>query len=453
MSTAMNERKIIDRKYLCDLAKEVGLTTLDLEALGENHHWEIVVEGNLLERMIETQRQFERLAVIGDEEYRGFYIEVPRPTSEDWGNAEELIASGEYSSMDAMKDTVLCKLDGIGDIRLKDVAKVTRWFYLTSRKHGNNRSIHVTDRKFTHFVISNRSSYNEKEFDDVCCKENLTRFFDFLNLMIGVIIADSDGFNEYVANNLPYQQRTGRISRKNLVRIVPSLRIDVEDREMTVKALEDSIQGCSLSPIETMTIRKYCKFYRIANEAYKAYHKKRGIGGRINKDSKRDLQKISDVAYYKYMKYVDVENLYNVDSQEDFIRFATDHYGELGLSRLNILASNVQHQGWKIVVSNSYSSNVGLAMEVAVSLYKADAPLHIYDAEKLLSILKEEDFVRLVPDSYHNYMGYQEEGTVYELPWEYECFDEKNSFLTLEQYHDIISHTEWESEKRVEPIS
>ena len=48
---------------------------------------------------------------------------------------------------------------------------------------------------------------------------------------------------------------------------------------------------------------------------------------------------------------------------------------------------------------------------------------------------------------------YQEEGTVYELPWEYECFDEKNSFLTLEQYHDIISHTEWESEKRVEPIS
>ena len=127
--------------------------------------------------------------------------------------------------------------------------------------------------------------------------------------MIGVIVADSDGFNEYVANNLPYQQRTGRISRKNLVRIVPSLRIDVEDREMTVNALEDSIQGCSLSPIETMTIRKYCKFYRIANETYKAYHKKRGIGGRINKDSKRDIQKISDVAYYKYMKYVDVENL------------------------------------------------------------------------------------------------------------------------------------------------
>ena len=69
----MNERKIIDRKCFRDLTKEVGLTTLDLEALGENHHREIVVEGNLLERMIETQCQFECLAVIGDEECRGFY--------------------------------------------------------------------------------------------------------------------------------------------------------------------------------------------------------------------------------------------------------------------------------------------------------------------------------------------------------------------------------------------
>ena len=129
----MNERKIIDRKFLCDLAKEVGMTTLDLEALGENHHWEIVVEGNLLERMIETQRQFERLAVIGDEECRGFYIEVPRPTSEDWGNAEELIASGEYSSMDAYLS------DWLAFNPME-----TRWFYVTSRKYGNNRSIHVT---------------------------------------------------------------------------------------------------------------------------------------------------------------------------------------------------------------------------------------------------------------------------------------------------------------------
>ena len=57
-----------------------------------------------------------------------------------------------------------------------------------------------------------------------------------------------------------------------------------------------------------------------------------------------------------------------------------------------------------IVTSNSYSSNVGLAIEVVTALYKAGALLLIYDAEKLLRILREGDYVRLVPDSYHIYV-------------------------------------------------
>ena len=36
----MNEIKIIDRKFLADLAKEVGLNTSHLEALGESRQWE-----------------------------------------------------------------------------------------------------------------------------------------------------------------------------------------------------------------------------------------------------------------------------------------------------------------------------------------------------------------------------------------------------------------------------
>lgn len=66
----MNERKIIDRKSFADLAKEVNLNASHLEALGESRQWEIVVGGDMLERM----------AVMGDDEYRGFYIEVSRPT-------------------------------------------------------------------------------------------------------------------------------------------------------------------------------------------------------------------------------------------------------------------------------------------------------------------------------------------------------------------------------------
>jgi len=213
---------------------------------------------------------------------------------------------------------------------------------------------------------------------------------------------------------------------------VLNFKIEVEDKEMAIKALEDSVHGLSASLLETMTIRKYCTYFRIANEVYENYHQKRRFRGRIHTDPQNVPEELRDVVYYKRKKFMDVTEMYDIDSPEDFMRFATDHYGELGLSRLNIFASHNRQQGWKIVVSNSYSANAELAIEVATALYKARGPLQIYDVEKLLRILLDEDYVRLVPNSYHNYMGYQEEGIVYELPWEYECSNDANSLLTKE---------------------
>ena len=89
---------------------------------------------------------------------------------------------------------------------------------------------------------------------------------------------------------------------------------------------------------------------------------------------------------------------------------------------------------------------------MATALYKAGVPLLIYDAEKLLRILLEEDYVRLVSDSFHNYMGYQEEGTVYELPWEYECSGDSNSVLTKKQYQVIVSNAEWQEVDKLRAI-
>ena len=434
----MNERKIIDRNLLADLAKEVGLNASHLEALGESRQWEIVVGGDMLGRLVEIQHRFERLAVMGDDEYRGFYIEVPRPTPEEWGDAEELIASGEYDSREAF----------LADWLAFNPME-TMWFHVASSRYEDSRSISVTDRKRTSFIITNDSKCTDTEPDDTWCRENLTRLFDYLQRMIDVVVANPNGFNDYVAHNLPFQQRIGRIAQREFNRIVSNFKIEVEDRETAIKALEDSMHGHSAPLFETMTIRRYCTYYRIANEVYENYHQKRGFRGCIHTDQQDVPEELRDVVYYKRKKFMDVTEMYDIDSQEDFMRFATDHYGELGLSRLNIFASHDRQQGWKIVVSNSYSANAGLAIEVATALYKAEAPLLIYDAEKLLRILLEEDYVRLVPDSYHNYMGYQEEGSVYELPWEYECSDDANSILTKEQYQAIVSNAEWQPEERI----
>lgn len=427
----MSERKIIDRNFLVDLAKEVGLNASQLEALGTMRHWEIIVGGDMLDRLVEIQSQFERLYVMGDDDYRGFYIEVPRPAPEEWGEAEELIATGEYESRESfLEDWLACN------------PMETRWFHVASCRYRDSRSIRITDRKRTRFIIANRSNCEDAESDYLWYKEILISLFDYLERLIDVIVANPDGFNDYVAHNLPYQQRTGRISQKEFDDIVPIFKIEVEDMETAIKALEDSVNGCSVPLLETMTIRKYCSYYRIANEAYETYYRNRGVGECLYVDPQDVPEELRDVVYYKRVKFVDVTEMYDIDSLDDFRRFATDHYGELGLSRLNILASYDRQYRWKIVVSNSYSANVELAIEVATALYKAGVPLMIYDAEKFLKILKEEDYVRLVPESFHNYMGYQEEGCVYELPWEYECSEDDDSFLTLKQYHSLVSIAE-----------
>ena len=46
-------------------------------------------------------------------------------------------------------------------------------------------------------------------------------------------------------------------------------------------------------------------------------------------------------------------------------------------------------------------------------------------------------------------MNHHDEGTVYELPWEYQLSDESESLLTKAQYDEIISLAEWDQIEKV----
>ena len=147
-----------------------------------------------------------------------------------------------------------------------------------------------------------------------------------------------------------------------------------------------------------------------------------------------------------------MDDSFNLDSQDDLKKIAKYHYCEIGFSWLNIYASSYDIDGWRIIVSNSYSSYVDIAIDVATALYKNDVPKGIYDAETFLKILKEEDYVKLTPHTFHDYMSWHEEGTVYELPWEYNLKDKTDDEgLSREQYNQIISLAEWKKESKIKP--
>lgn len=80
---------------------------------------------------------------------------------------------------------------------------------------------------------------------DESYKTTIVYIFAYLRKLIATIISAPNGFNDYVAENLSYQQRDGRIARKEFNRVEPRFKIEVEDRETAIKALEDSVNGIS----------------------------------------------------------------------------------------------------------------------------------------------------------------------------------------------------------------
>lgn len=202
----------------------------------------------------------------------------------------------------------------------------------------------------------------------------------------------------------------GGPKRKDLYRILPWRRPELENKDRIVKMLQDC-KTYSGEPLDKMTIRTFCKYYRVAYEAYRDW------------DTEDDFSDPKDdVEFYRKRHFHKIPNELDLDSEDDFQKFDHDHYGELGFSRTNVLADDYTVPGkWVIRVSVSYSSQIWDGMKVAFALYEAGAPLHIDHAERLLAAVEETDYVRLTSYTFHNYLNWQEETSVYSLPWEYQC--------------------------------
>jgi hypothetical protein len=127
---------------------------------------------------------------------------------------------------------------------------------------------------------------------------------------------------------------------------------------------------------------------------------------------------------------------------------AFDHYGELGLSRNNVHATDYYTPGgWLISFGVSYSAWVDAGCEIALAIYEAGAPLLMHNSQKILDILEGKDYVKLTPHIFHDYLNHHEEGSVFDLP--YECDLEDGDGITREQYDEIVSLATWKPEEQL----
>ena len=320
-------------------------------------HWldEFLLEGESLDIAWKIHKELQVFEPCGDDDNRTIWLEVPRGDISDWMPYEEAV---RYEDVHDEEEYVAAWK--------ASHPRETEWLKVMTSVYNGNIFLRLFDGE------SCFGSYRSNDIGS-CSKEKPSEYLELLlneiRLLKARIIDNPETYNEYVEKNLPKQKRTGRISRKELNRILPWYREEIENQEEVEKMLQDCVEY-SGTPLDKMTIRIYCKYYRVAYEAYVGCN---------------DFNAKDDVEFYTKCALKHIDDELDVDSEKDFKDFAYDHYGELGLTRMNLYASNYEVPGkWIFSFGVSYSSWLWDALKIAKALYESGAPLQIYHQPNVL---------------------------------------------------------------------
>ena len=405
---------------------------------------DVYVDGESFELLLEIQRTLAVFEPTGDDEARMIWLEIPRGTAEEWKAFDDERSRCSNSKV----DNLASYQEALDD----EYPYEKEWFFLVTSTYRENTFLKISDRNHRYVIFTNRHFREESSPTDMSWF--MKSLLQLVKERVDAIVKDPDAYNRYVEENLPFRQRSGRIRSKDLNRILPERRLQVENREYCIKVMKELIHREKAyesgkgdwdrlgvpAPFDTMTIRTFCKYYRIADTACWSKSEK--------KVTNRACDVEDDVKYYTNRGMHGNLDEYDLDGEKDFKRFATDHYGELGLSRMNVGATHYYARGkWIITFGISYSAHDATGLRIALALYESGAPFVFYDAENLLHILEETGWVRISPFTFHDYLqGGDDEGVI-DLPFVEDC--DKEGELTRKQYDKIVRLAKWEPDAQL----
>lgn len=394
-----------------------------------------LAEGESLELLIKIEQQLCRLAPENEYGYRHLWIAVPRGDISQWCTKEEWDEENEgIPEEDRMGYEEQWKLDFPLQTYWYNVEYVARYddekdFHDIVIRNGRDYCCAIHNR-------DNGASYRSDQ------KDFLEKLLAGITELVDDICADSGRYNAYVASHLPGQYRYGRIARKDLDRIAPFCKLDIKEPELAKKVLRMIINK-EFTPKKDFTIREFLKHYHIAAKAF-CNALPKGLEGLSAYDS------ADDIRFYTFHHGERFDEL-DLDDPKDMEKIKYDHYGEIYLTRLNIHADNYHQDGTLVRVDCSYASMIDHAVNVAVALYKAGAPLDMSWAEMMLAAVEGTDEVRIRPNTFHDYIGGDCEGCggTIEIPFEYEV---EGSWWTVDKLREFNKYAIWDKLDKVKQL-
>ena len=460
--------------------KKESLTVPRMERADAGNHTlnGTCVSGRSRELLLEIRTLLDVFAPVGDDYRHSLWIEVPRGKPSDWVSFRE---------MKCWNEDIKTREDYLNQWKV-NYPMGSQWYHLSVSRYKGHTYLHMVENDHWWCQIHDDNRRGASQDDMEWLLEPLA---EFLREKVLAISADVEAYNRYVDEHLPKRQRTGRIARKELDRIVPWQRRRPRKLKQVIKMLKECIENekvyrktepkwvgdklqksealpdgvalpaCYREPLPHMSIRIYAKYFRVAYMAYKEHFRHLMRRSRREREEYAEFMEkvsaLSDIEFYRRYqlgRHGEITDETDMDSEEAFKEMAFDHYGELGLSRNNVLATDYYTPGrWLICFDVSYSAWVDAGCEIALAIYETGAPLLVHNAQKILDILEGRDYVKLTPHTFHDYLNHHEEGSVFDLP--YECYLGNGDEMTKAQYDEIVSLATWKPEvelKLDEPV-
>lgn len=324
------------------------------------------------------------MSVLPDNEYnqKMIWVKIPRGAIELFGDYNELKADGEVSNRKEFEQWWL-------DAFPEEIA----WYRVIADKYDGKHWITVCDREVFAILMFDPKSDENVRLDLLHIAKPI---LELIETEVAAVVADSEAYNKYIAENLPHNRRNGKIKRSIYNSIYPDEKVTIDEKYLPMLRdfAANSDSQLAKGRIPTMTVREYLKIWRLAVEA-------------MNEIPHDGME--SDVAFFESKNFNGSTILeYDMDSPEAFAKWnsLSDNWSfhRLDLQyRVITLIAQKDDLGWWFIVKADALHAMSQILRVVYALFSAGVPVNLSSAKKLVEMIDEQDFVGIQPARKYKY--------------------------------------------------
>lgn len=312
-----------------------------------------------------------------DDDLKILYFSAPRGNIEDYGDYEELKEYGDVSSYEEFEKNFH-----------EDYPDDMYWYRMVTSKYESYRAISINYKNIIYTDLNSEST----------CFENrqLQKLLDFIICKVDECIKmlENNTYNDYVSQNLSYNNRFGVIKRSDYWKLYPDVKknlledISQEEIDEFIRSTSENIED----RIKNMTSGKYFECVRLAYQ-----------------NNMYDIGNLNDRELY--LKYADGrdEGLseINPDSNDEFDKWYNrkDRYGghpwEImkghSFYRVNLQVLHDEKGYYLSLNGDIILRKIELA-KIYLILKENDIPVNIYNVDVIKKAFSGEDYIGIVPN-------------------------------------------------------